>query len=73
MTMMMKKKALYSQRLYSGLQKSISFFKILDDFAQKEKPTQSKKQTKQRILSNMKSKRCVPEKVPEWALAKINI
>ena len=49
------------------------FFKILDDFAHKEKSAQSKKQTKQKILSSMKSKRCVPEKVPEWVLAKTNI
>ena len=49
------------------------FFKILDDFAHKEKSAQSKKQTKQRILPSMKSERCVPEKVPEWALSKTNI
>lgn len=43
-------------------------FKVLDDFSQKEKSAQSKKQTKQRIVSGIESTRHIPENVPQWAL-----
>ena len=45
-------------------------FKVLDDFSEREKSAQSKKQTKLRIVSGIESTRKIPNKVPEWALNK---
>lgn len=48
--------------------KVTKFFRILDEFNEKDKSAQSKKQTKERIFSDIESARGVPDKSPSWAL-----
>lgn len=50
--------------------KVTKFFKVLDDFNEKEKSSQSKRQSKKRILSDRASERNIPTASPSWALIK---